>query len=110
MADPRIKQIRIKTGILKRCCKEKISYEVEAEQIQEKIKKMQEEGQEVYYIKKQDQLLQETHTVVTDCQNRLNKAYHDLKDLLEAEAELEEAEEFIAAKKVVEDSASDITA
>lgn len=44
MADPRIRQFRIKTGVLRRCCKEKISYEKEAEQIQEKIKKMQEEG------------------------------------------------------------------
>lgn len=44
MADPRIRQLRIKTGVVKRCCKEKISYEKEAEQIQEKIKKMQEEG------------------------------------------------------------------
>ncbi|XP_068239659.1 tubulin-specific chaperone A [Palaemon carinicauda] len=85
MADPRLKQLRIKTGVVKRSCKEKISYEKEAEQIQEKISKMQEEGQEVYYIKKQDQLLQETQNVISDCQKRLNTAYQDLKALVEAE-------------------------
>ncbi|XP_066961310.1 tubulin-specific chaperone A [Macrobrachium rosenbergii] len=110
MADPRIKQLRIKTGVLKRTCKEKISYEKEAEQIQEKIKKMQEEGQDVYYIKKQDQLLQETQTVIPDCQKRLNAAYQDLKALVEAETELEEAEEYQAAKTAVEESESHITA
>ena len=50
MADPRIKQLRIKTGVLKRSYKEKISYEKEAEQIQEKIKKMQEDGMK-FFIK-----------------------------------------------------------
>ena len=44
MADPRIKQLRIKTGVVKRTYKEMISYQKEAEQIQEKIKKMQENG------------------------------------------------------------------
>ena len=44
MSETRLKQIRIKTGVLKRCCKELISYQKEAEQIQEKIKKMQDEG------------------------------------------------------------------
>ncbi|KAK7082919.1 hypothetical protein SK128_011441 [Halocaridina rubra] len=110
MADPRIKQFRIKTGVLKRTCKEKISYEKEAEQIQEKIAKMQEEGQDVYYIKKQDQLLQETLTVIPDCQKRLNAAYHDLKALVDTETELEEAEEYQAAKVTVEESAGHITA
>lgn len=45
MSETRLKQLRIKTGVLKRCCKELISYQKEAEQIQDKIKKMQDEGQ-----------------------------------------------------------------
>lgn len=110
MADPRIKQLRIKTGILKRCCKEKISYEKEADQIQDKIKKMQDEGQDVYYIKKQDVLLQETQSVILDCQKRLNTAYQDLKTLVDAESELEEAEEYVAAKTVIEETSAHITA
>ncbi|XP_076067793.1 tubulin binding cofactor A [Oratosquilla oratoria] len=109
MADPRVKQLRIKTGVVKRVCKEKGMYEKEAEQIQEKIKKMQDEGQELYYIKKQDQLLQETLTVIPDCQKRLNNAYQDLKALVENEVELEEVEEYQAAKTVLEEVASHVT-
>lgn len=45
-------------------------------------------GQEVYYIKKQDQLLQETQNVIPDTQKRLNAAYHDLKTLVETEVTL----------------------
>ncbi|KAA0184576.1 hypothetical protein HAZT_HAZT007660 [Hyalella azteca] len=44
MADPRLKSLRIKTGVLKRTYKETISYQNEAAKIQEKIKKMQEDG------------------------------------------------------------------
>ena len=44
MADPRIKTLRIKTGVLKRTCKETISYQKDATKIEEKIKKMQEDG------------------------------------------------------------------
>lgn len=49
MSDPRIKQIKIKTGVLNRMCKETISYEKEADQIMAKIKKMQDEGLYYYY-------------------------------------------------------------
>ncbi|KAF2362063.1 Tubulin binding cofactor A [Trinorchestia longiramus] len=104
MADPRLKSLRIKTGVLKRTYKETISYQNEATTIQEKIKKMQEDGEDVYYIKKQDGLLQETQSVVVDCQKRLNAAFADVSKLVQEETELEEAEEYIAAKAALEDS------
>lgn len=44
MADPRIKTLRIKAGVLKRTYKETLSYQAEAVKIQEKIKKMQDDG------------------------------------------------------------------
>ena len=40
MADPRIKQLKIKTGVLKRSGKEKLSYRNEADQQKVKIEKM----------------------------------------------------------------------
>lgn len=110
MADPRIKEIRIKTGIVKRVGKEITMYQKEAQQIKDKIKKMQDEGQEVYYIKKQDGLLQETLSVIPDCQKRFDNAYIELKALLEAETELEEDEIYQAAKLQIEESASILTA
>jgi len=46
MSDPRIKQIKIKTGVLKRVGKEKLSYRKEADQQKAKIEKMKEEGRD----------------------------------------------------------------
>ena len=52
MSDPRLKQLKIKTGVLKRVGKEKLSYRKEADQQKAKIEKMKEEGRdEVIYIK-----------------------------------------------------------
>ncbi|KAG0719198.1 Tubulin-specific chaperone A [Chionoecetes opilio] len=110
MSENLVKQLRIKTGVLKRCCKELIMYQKEGVQLQEKIKKMQDEGQDVYYIKKQDQLLQETNTVIPDCQKRFNKAHHDLKTLVEEEKSVEESEEYKAAVAGLKDTATSLTA
>ena len=44
MADPRIKTIRIKTGVVKRLAKEKVMYEKEAEQQRERIQKLKDQG------------------------------------------------------------------
>ena len=46
MSDPRLKQLKIKTGVLKRVGKEKLSYRKEADQQKVKIEKMKEEGRE----------------------------------------------------------------
>ena len=46
MSDPRIKQLKIKTGVLKRVGKEKLSYRKEADQQKAKIEKMKAEGRE----------------------------------------------------------------
>ncbi|XP_012520076.1 PREDICTED: tubulin-specific chaperone A isoform X2 [Propithecus coquereli] len=54
MADPRVRQIKIKTGVVKRLVKEKVMYEKEAKQQEEKIEKMRAEDGENYAIKKQE--------------------------------------------------------
>ena len=46
MSDPRLKQIKIKTGVLKRVGKEKLSYRKEADQQKAKIEKMKEDGKD----------------------------------------------------------------
>nr|XP_010334309.1 tubulin-specific chaperone A-like [Saimiri boliviensis boliviensis] len=40
MADPHMRQIKIKTGVVKRLVKEKVIYEKEAKQQEEKIEKI----------------------------------------------------------------------
>lgn len=44
MADPRLKQLRIKTGVVTRITKEKQSYEKETEKEKERLLKLKQNG------------------------------------------------------------------
>nr|XP_006200114.1 tubulin-specific chaperone A-like [Vicugna pacos] len=102
MADPRLRQIKIKTGAVKRLVKEKMMYEKEAKQQEEKIEKLKAEDGENYAIKKQAEILQESRMMIPDCQRRLEAAYSDLLQLLESEKDLEEAVEYKEARVVLD--------
>ena len=52
MSDPRLKQLKIKTGTLKRNMKDYTSYKKEETQLNEKLQKMIEDGKDEYDIKK----------------------------------------------------------
>ncbi|XP_060617607.2 tubulin-specific chaperone A [Anolis sagrei] len=102
MADPRVRQIKIKTGVVKRLAKEMVMYEKEAKQQEEKIEKMKTEDPDDYSIKKQMEVLQESRMMIPDCQRRLEAARADLVQLLENEKELEETAEYKDAFSVLE--------
>lgn len=72
MADPRLRQLTIKTGVLKRLTKEKTVYEREAEQQKNRIEKLKSdsEHQDDHLIKKQEEVLQECLMMLPDCQRR----------------------------------------
>ena len=68
-----------------------------------------EENGEQAYINKQKQVLQETESMIPDCQSRYDTALEDLELFIEDFAEdedlkdnekLKEAQEYLAAKKV----------
>ncbi|XP_055088590.1 tubulin-specific chaperone A isoform X1 [Symphalangus syndactylus] len=82
--------------------KEKVMYEKEAKQQEEKIEKMRAEDGENYDIKKQAEILQESRMMIPDCQRRLEAAYLDLQQILESEKDLEEAEEYKEARLVLD--------
>ncbi|KAM6976203.1 tubulin-specific chaperone A [Tautogolabrus adspersus] len=102
MADPRIRQIKIKTGIVKRLAKEEISYKNEAKQQEEKVERMKAHDGEDYAIKKQLEVLQESRMMVPDCHRRLAVAHADLIQLLETEEDLCEAEEYKEARNILD--------
>ncbi|KAJ1209347.1 hypothetical protein NDU88_004725 [Pleurodeles waltl] len=102
MADPRVRQIKIKTGVVKRLVKEKAMYEKEAKQQEEKVEKLKAEGGDEYVIKKQIEVLQESRMMIPDCQRRLEAAHGDLAQLLETEKDLDEAEDYKDARGVLE--------
>lgn len=81
--DPRIKTLRIQTGVVKRCGKEKLSYRKEANQQKAKLEKMKKEGRDDMEIKKMNEQMQESLMMIPDCHRKLEKAVKELKSLLE---------------------------
>ncbi|TMS08279.1 tubulin-specific chaperone A [Larimichthys crocea] len=102
MADPRIRQIKIKTGIVKRLAKEEISYKTEAKQQEEKVERLKAEAGDEYVIKKQMEVLQESRMMIPDCHRRLAIAHADLLQLLETEEDLAESEEYKEARNMLD--------
>lgn len=101
MADPRIRTIKIKTGVVKRLAKEKTVYEREAEQQKVRIQKLKDEGKDEYDIRKQEEVLNESLMMVPDCQRRLAVAFEDLNKILESEQDLKDTEDYVTAAKVL---------
>ncbi|XP_031838271.1 tubulin-specific chaperone A [Nomia melanderi] len=104
MSDPRIRTLKIKTGIVKRLAKEKVTYEKEAAQQRERIQKLKEQDKDGYDIRKQEEVLQESLMMVPDCQRRLVKAFEELKKILETEQDLKEIEDYIEAEKILQEA------
>ncbi|XP_050669646.1 tubulin-specific chaperone A [Leptidea sinapis] len=104
MADPRIRQIKIKSGVLKRITKEKIVCDKEVDQQNKRIQKCKDEGQDEHNIRKQEEVLQECLMMIPDCKRRLVKAYSDLKVTLETEQDLKENEDYITAIEILKEA------
>lgn len=104
MADPRIRQLKIKTGVVKRLAKEKCVYEKEADEQRAFIEKLKREGRDEYEIRKQEEVLQEALMMVPDCQRRLVRAFEDLSSIVQTEQDLKNTEDFEVAVKILEDA------
>ncbi|XP_065840783.1 tubulin-specific chaperone A-like [Oscarella lobularis] len=96
------KQLKIRTAVVKRLVKEKISYEKEAVEQEAKVQKLKDEGADEYVVKKQIECLEETRTVLPDCQRRIATAIDDLKALVRANESLKETDEYKAAVEQLE--------
>lgn len=70
MSDPRIRMIKIKTGVLKRLTKEKTVYEREIDQQKQRIEKLRSEGKDEHVMRKEEEILQESHMMVPDSHRR----------------------------------------
>ncbi|XP_055931049.1 tubulin-specific chaperone A-like [Argiope bruennichi] len=110
MADPRIKQIKIKTGVVKRLAKEKLMYEKEAEKEKTKLEKMQATGEDDYLIRKQEEVIKESLMMVPNTMKRYQMAYNELQEILDNEQELAETEEYQAAAEVLKETSKSISA
>ncbi|GFY42932.1 tubulin-specific chaperone A [Trichonephila inaurata madagascariensis] len=110
MADPRIKQIKIKTGVVKRLAKEKLMYEKEAVKEKAKLEKMQASGEDSYLIRKQEEVIKESVMMVPDTMKRYQVAFNELQEILDNEQELAESEEYQAALEVLKETSKSVAA
>jgi len=103
MADPRLRQIFIKTNVVKRYAKEKVSYEKEAEREEKRIQKFRDENRDEHDIRKQQEVIQENLMMIPECQRRLRSASDELTAMLKNEKDLEQKDEYIKALAALED-------
>ncbi|CAG5127563.1 unnamed protein product [Candidula unifasciata] len=101
MADSRLRGIKIQTGVVRRLTKEKESYEKEAVYLAERLEKMKADGKDEHDIRKQGEVLQESRCMIPDTVKRLKKAYRELSELLDKEADLADTEEFTTAREIL---------
>ncbi|XP_055338891.1 tubulin-specific chaperone A-like [Paramacrobiotus metropolitanus] len=103
MSDPRLRNLKVKTGVVKRLFKEKISYEKEMEKERQKLNGMKQKGEDEYRVKKQEEVVQECLMMIPNCKIRLSNAWTDLKTTLDSEPGFSNTEEYREAKKVLDE-------
>ncbi|GAB6018941.1 hypothetical protein CHUAL_000589 [Chamberlinius hualienensis] len=104
MADPRLKPLKIKSGVVKRLVKEYAMYGKEADKQREKIEKMKLDDKDDYNIRKQEEVLQESLMMIPDCKKRLAAAHQVLKQFVDAEQDLIENEDYQTALNILTDA------
>ncbi|KAI9173031.1 hypothetical protein H9P43_007162 [Blastocladiella emersonii ATCC 22665] len=98
------RQLKIKTGVVKRLAKEIFMYQKEAEKQQAKVAAMAEAGADEHDVRKQKEVLQETLVMIPDTQRRLVDAFADLEAYASAVANLKETPEYDAAISVLDEA------
>eukprot|EP00112_Aurelia_sp_Birch-Aquarium-sp1_P010424 Seg2224.3 transcript_id=Seg2224.3/GoldUCD/mRNA.D3Y31 product="Tubulin-specific chaperone A" protein_id=Seg2224.3/GoldUCD/D3Y31 len=101
--DPRVRQIKIKTGVVKRLNKEKGMYEKEVKDQESKVESMKSAGKDEHEIKQQLEVLNESKRMIPDSARRLRTAYTELTQLLEKETDLNETEDYKVAKDLLQE-------
>ncbi|KAI0061376.1 tubulin binding cofactor A [Artomyces pyxidatus] len=99
------RQLKIKSGVVKRLTKENRLYTKEVEDNRLKVEKFKADGAEDWDIKNGTRLVEESQKMVKDTEVRLGTSVGELRDLVnEAEkiAELQTDEELLQAKEALE--------
>merc|ERR1711939_603331 len=99
-----LKDIKIKTGICKRCTKELHMYKQENDKLQAVVDKLVEEGACPHDVSKQREVLDENVNMIPSAISRLQKAYEDLAALCDENEEngkITNAAEYNAAKEAI---------
>ncbi|EFO90660.1 hypothetical protein GCK72_000784 [Caenorhabditis remanei] len=104
-----LKQLKIKTGVVKRLIKEHASYQKQVVKDEEKAEKLAADAtneDEEYVAKKAKEVVKETVTMVRDAHGRLQKAIVDLQTLISSGSFSDECAELAEAKTQLEAAAA----
>ncbi|KAH8357418.1 hypothetical protein KR084_000828 [Drosophila pseudotakahashii] len=101
MTDPRIRQLVIKSGVVKRLTREKFCYAKEVKTEETRLAKFKGEGADDHVLRKQEEVIQECVMMVPDSKRRLQKEYEILEKYLADEQDLKETEEYTRAAEVL---------
>ncbi|KAI9315887.1 tubulin binding cofactor A [Dichotomocladium elegans] len=95
-----VRELKIKTNVVKRIAKEGVAYEKEAEAQQKRIDKLIADNADEADVRKQKEVLDETLMMIPDVKKRLAAAIKDLQDKEDPQyagtVELEEAQKVLA--------------
>lgn len=70
MNDPRLRQITIKTGVVKRIAKERSVCDKEAEIERKRLSRFESEGRDSHDLRKQEEVIQEALMMIPETQKR----------------------------------------
>ncbi|EDV92757.1 tubulin-specific chaperone A [Drosophila grimshawi] len=101
MADPRIRQLVIKTGVVKRLSKEKTVYEREVNTEMARLEKLKNDSSDEHVLRKQQEVIQECEMMIPDSKRRLQKEFEVLQKYLQDELDLKETDAYIKASEVL---------
>ena len=99
-----VKQLKIKSGIVRRIAREYESYEKEIKKDRERIAKLKDQGESDYTIKKQEEVLQETISMLPNTRKRLGEALEDARNFMkenDTNQELTSTEDWTQAEQHV---------
>jgi|UniRef100_A0A7S4G5U4 tubulin-specific chaperone A len=99
-----VKQLKIKTGTLKRNIKDLEMAKKEAARELERMEKFKAENKSDTDLKQQQNCIDEAEQMIPDAKRRIAKAYDDLKQLMDKskdEADVTGTEEFTAAQAML---------
>ncbi|KAF5385264.1 hypothetical protein D9615_001151 [Tricholomella constricta] len=103
------RQLKIKSGVVKRLAKEHALYKKEADEQQRKLDKFIAAGAEGWDINNGTRMMEEATRMIADSVNRLGKAAGELRDLIAAgkkDPQLAQDEELLKAEQILEEASA----
>jgi len=95
------RQLAIKSSVVERLMKDISSYQKETEYNQRTLDDMKARGEDMYKVRQQENVIQESAKMVPDSEKRLGTAVSDLRDLMTQHEELADTTEYKRAEEVM---------